>query len=168
MDKYLLLGRVIDSFSLDGTLKIVSSSSFGAKRFKTNSTIYLVKNEERIECHVISARESLGLLFIKVEEINSKEDALAKKGYIVEVTKDDSLLKKGEYYYCDLEACDVFDQNDNHLGKVKKIEEYSSQLSLRILLANNKEILVPYVKAFIKNIDINAHKININVIEGMI
>ena len=51
--EYLRLGKIIDAFSLDGTLKILSSSYFSEKRYQKGNVIYLVSPAgERIEAKV--------------------------------------------------------------------------------------------------------------------
>ena len=56
----------------------------------------------------------------------------------------------------------------NSIGKVKKVESYASYDTLRIERENNKDVLVPFVKAFIKEVNIEERKITINVIDGLL
>ena len=106
--------------------------------------------------------------FVKLDIINTKEEAESYRHYEIQVIKDSKDLKKGEYFFADLKACEVFDENNNLLGKVKEVEEFPAQITLRVKANNGKEFLVPFVKFFIKNIDIENKKITINVIEGML
>lgn len=164
------IGTVIDAFGLDGTLKIVSSSSFIDERCKPGSLITLEKEDESDSntLTIISYRTNGDILFLKTKEITTKEEALAKKRYILIGEKNESLLRKGEYYYSDLETCFVYDENKNLLGKVKCVEEFPSAITLRVSRDNNKDFFVPFISEFIKKVDIKNKQIIINVIEGML
>ena len=167
--EYLRLGKIIDAFSLDGTLKILSSTYFSEKRYQKGNIIYLVNdNGERIEVTVNSFRNSKDIDFVKVDEITSKEEALERKGWFIEVEKDNKLLDKGDYYFTDLEKCEVYDINSRLLGKVKKVEEFPAQITLRVSRKDKPDFFVPFIKEFINNVDINNNKIVINVMEGML
>ena len=167
--EYLRLGKVIDAFSLDGTLKILSSTYFSEKRYQKGNVIYLVSpSGEKEEVKVISHRSSKEIDFVKVDNINTKEEALERKGWFIEVEKDYKVLSKDEYYFSDLEKCEVYDTNNILLGKVKKVEEFPSQITLRVARKEAKDFFVPFVKDFINKVDIKNYKIYINVIEGML
>ena len=48
------------------------------------------------------------------------------------------------------------------------MEEYASYQTLRIKREGAKDFFVPFVKAFIKKVDIDNKKIIIHVIEGLL
>ena len=167
--EYVTLGKVIDAFNLDGTLKIISSTFYAEKRYKKGNQIDLVyPNGNRETVTVVKYRHNKDIDFVKVEEINTKEEALERKGCFVEALKDNKVLNKGDYYFSDLEKCDVYDSNGCRLGKVKKVEEFPSCDTLRVVRDNGKDFFVPFVKDFIISVDIENQKIIINVIEGML
>ena len=170
MEEYLLLGFITDSFGLDGTVKVLSKTQFGEKRYKKGNVVFLYNEKEnsRVEAKVESYRHNGLFDFVKLDIINTKEEAESYRHYEIQVIKDSKDLKKGEYFFADLKACEVFDENNNLLGKVKEVEEFPAQITLRVKANNGKEFLVPFVKFFIKNIDIENKKITINVIEGML
>ena len=170
MEEYLLLGFITDSFSLDGTLKILSKTDFAKLRYQEGKKVffYSPKTKERIVMTVKSFRQNGQFDFVKVEEINTPEEAIAYKGYEVQVIKDYQDMDKDTYYYVDIVGCKVFDENDCELGTVSQVEEYPAQLTLRVKRNNQPDFLVPFVKAFIKKVDIVNKKIVINVIGGLL
>ena len=166
--EYLTLGKIIDAFGLDGTVKVISSTFYGEQRYQEGNIIILeYPNGKTEELTVVSYRASKDIDFIKFEEINTKEEALERKGSFLKVEKDNSTLNKGDYYFSDLEKCDVYD-NESRLGKVIKVEEFPSVITLRVKRDNGKDFFVPFIKEFIKKVDIKNYKIYINVIEGML
>ncbi len=164
------LGRIVDSFGLCGDVKILSSTSFADKRYQIGNHVILEnpKTKQQETLTVIAYRNQLDIDIVRFNEINTKEDALAKKGYLIKAEKDLSLLNKNEFYYSDLESCKVIDQDKKELGTVIKVEEFPAQVTLRVKSTTGKEFFVPFVKAFIRNVNIFNKTIEINVIEGML
>lgn len=164
--EYLLLGHIAGSFGLDGTLKIISTTSFQDKRYVKGNKIYL--GEEKKILTVVSFRANGKFDFLKVEEITTKEDADKLKSTSIYGEKDLSLLDKGFYYFSDLESCVVVDENNKQLGNVKRVEEFPAQITLRVRGNNNKDFFVPFIKEFILDVDIENKIIKIKLIEGML
>ena len=167
--EYLTLGKIIDSFGLDGTLKIYSTTNMGKMRYQKGNKVYLFdeQNKEYVPYTVLNYRHNGNLDFVKLEEIATKEDAFAKKGQNIYVVKDNKDLAANTYFYSDLEGCEIVGNNGKLLGKVVKVEEFPAQITLRVAF-NNKNYFVPFISPFIKNVDIENKKIEINEIEGLI
>ena len=164
----LLVGYIISSFSLDGTVKILSKTNMSEKRYAKGNKVYLADKNENIvkELTVSSFRRSGELDFVKFEEITTKEEADSYKSYslLVEKTND---LQKGFYYFSDLEKCNV--KNDGKIiGKVIKVEEFPAQITLRVKSNEGKEFFVPFIKEFIKNVSWESQEIEVVLWEGML
>ena len=168
--EYLKLGTITDSFGLDGTLKVFSTTDNQKLRYKKGAKVFLYnpKDENREELVVDSFRSNGQFDFVKLENINSPEKAKEYKGFEIHTIKDRNDLKVGYYFFSDLVDCVIVDQNNNILGKVIKVEEFPAQLTLRVKRENGKEFFVPFVKQFIQSVDVEKKKIYINLIEGML
>ena len=168
--EYLSLGKVNDAFGLDGTLKVYSTTTNGDVRYQIGATVFLFdpNNNTRTECKVLNYRHSGLFDFIKLDIISNKDDALSKKGFEIHAEKNQKILDKDTYYFCDLKGCEVVDNSQKKLGIVKEIEEYPAQITLRVTRTNKPDFQVPFVKAFIADVDIKNKRITINVIEGML
>ena len=168
--EYLKLGTIIDSFGLDGTLKIYSTTNMGAKRYQKGSKVFLheVDSEEYFEYKVLTYRHNGLFDFVKLENIDTKEDAFAKKGQEVCVEKNRSDLKENEYFYSDLKGCEIVNKSGEKLGIVKEIEEFPAQLTLRVGRSNKPDFFVPFIEQFILEVDIENKRIKIEVIEGLL
>ena len=169
-NEYLLLGYITDAFSLDGTFKVLSKTDFADKRYQEGKEIYLYQanTKQRMTVVVESYRSSGQFDFVKVQGINSKEEALEFKGYEIHALKDYDNMDKDTYYFVDLVGCKVLDEKGQELGVVKEVEEFPAQLTLRVKRAGKEDFFVPFVKAFIRRVDINKKEIEINVIGGML
>ena len=168
--EYLSLGKIIDSFSLDGTLKVYSTTNQGEKRYKKGSKVFLLDEEknEYIEYKVLNYRHSGLFDFVKLEGIDTKEDALSKKNQEIFVIKDRNDLEKGSYFYSDLRGCKVVDKAGNMLGIVKQVEEFPAQITFRVARENKPDFFVPFIDEFVLDVNIDNKTITIEPIEGLL
>ena len=169
-EEYLLLGYITDAFSLDGTFKILSKTDFASKRYAKGREVFLYQpnTKQRMTVIVESYRKSGQFDFVKVQGVNSKEEALEFKGYEVQALKDYQIVDKDTYYYVDLVGCKVMDEKGTVLGEVSQVEEFPAQLTLRVKRKGQEDFFVPFIKAFIRRVDISKKEIEINVIGGML
>ena len=168
--EYLSLGKIIDSFGLDGTVKVFSTTDNAKKRYQKGNKVFLCGEDEasRQELTVVSYRSSGRLDYVKFEEISSPEEASLFKGFEIQVIKDQKDLKEGYYFYSDLRGCAIVDRDGKVYGIVKEVEEFPAQITLRVKRENGKEFFVPFIKEFIVKVDIDNKKIIINYMEGML
>ena len=169
-DEYLLLGYITDAFSLDGTFKVLSKTDFASKRYQKGNEIFLYQpnTKQRMTVTVENYRSNGQFDFVKVHGVNSKEEALEFKGYEIHALKDYQIMDKDTYYYVDLVGCKVLDEKGQELGIVSQVEEFPAQLTLRVKRKGQEGFFVPFVKAFIRRVDINKKEIEINVIGGLL
>ena len=168
--EYLLVGTIIDSFSLDGTVKILSSTDRPEQRFKKRAKLFLFNKhtKEYSDLTVETFRVSGDLVFVKFSEYNNPEEVKAIKGFEIHTIKDRKDLEVGYYYFSDLVGCKVLDESKNVLGLVSKVEEFPAQLTLRVKRESEPDFFVPFVKAFILDVNIDKKEIIIKVIGGML
>ena len=165
--EYLTLGKIIDTFSLDGSVKILSSTTNQDIRYKKGNHVLIDINGEMKEYTIDSYRKSSSCDIVRFVEINNVDDAVSLKGKEVLVVKDSKDLKEGYYFYSDLAGCDIIVE-DKSIGKVLSVEEFPAQLTLRCKSLDGKTFFIPFVKAFIKNVDIKKKEIEINFVEGLL
>lgn len=169
--EYLSLGLILKTRGLKGEVKVKSSTDFASSRYKRKNKVYLYKesNGDLKEVHVASYSFNQGFDYVSFEELKDINLVLPYIGYEIVVKKEEQpKLKKDTYYYGDLIGCEVYDQNNSLIGKVTKVEDFSANQTLRIRLENGKDLLLPFMKAFIKRVDIENKTINCELIEGMI
>ena len=164
--EYIKIGKVVNTFGLKGELKIESYTDFPEERFAKGQILHIDSEKGLQPVTVLRKREHKGFLLVTfkdMEDINLVEQF---KGYLVYIAKDRiHELPAGQYYFFQLKGCSVYDQN-HFIGTVENVES-GYQTILRIQ-TDEKEILVPYVDAFVKNIDVTAKRIDVNLIEGFL
>ena len=167
--EYLQVGTLIKTIGLKGEVKVYPTTHFRDSRFKKGNHLFLFKNGELVKELTIKAHRSNGncdnLIF---EEISSIEEAEKILHHELCVIKDNKLLKKEMYYYSDLFGMDVYFDNGNYIGKVKNVEEYTSYQTLRVAQKEGKDVLIPFLKQFVLEVDLESKKIIVKFIEGLL
>ena len=167
--EYLTVGTIVRTVGLKGEVKVYPSTHFRDSRFAKGSHVLLLNENKEVEEELLIVKHAKNgdcdnLIFEGYDSIEKAEKLLKKDLYVV---KDNSFLKKNEYFYSDLEKMDVYFDNGTLIGKVKKVEEYNSYATLRIA-HQPKDVLVPFVKAFIKSVSLEENKIVVKYIEGLL
>lgn len=167
--EYNLLGTIIGTHGLDGNIKFISSSYFLEERLQEGNLVYLGKDINSLQKYEVEYfRYSPKYISLKLKGIDSIEFAEKLKGVSIFVLKEDLVLDQGMYYFSDLQKCEVFDELNNFLGKVIKVEEFPAQITLRVKSKSGKVFFVPFIEQFIIDINIIDKSIKIKVIEGML
>lgn len=169
--EFLSLGIINNGHGLDGTLKIFSYTNNQDIRYKKGNIIFIVDNSNNIvkQLTVHSYSPSGRFDLVKVEEINSLDEALSYKNMEVVVEKKVSDLAKDSYYFSDLKGCEVVDGNNKPIGKVIEVEEFPSATTLRCQYLNNsKTYFIPFISEFIIDVNIEKKVIKVKVMKGML
>lgn len=157
--KQIKIGKVVNTFGILGELKVLSDSDFLEERFAVGNKIFL----EAQEVTISSFRIHNDVVLIRINDLNDINHVEKYKNkdifFDVENIKP---LEKG-YYLFQLEDLDVY-QDGELIGKLIQVTK-PAQTLLKIKLAD-REILLPYVDAFVKEVDLENNKIHINLIEG--
>ena len=167
--EYLIVGTIVRTIGLKGEVKIYPSTHFRDSRFSKGSHVFLLNENKEIEEDLLIVKhakngECDNLIFEGYDTIEKAEKLLKKDLYVI---KDQSFLKKGEYFYSDLEKMDVYFDNGELIGKVKKVEEYNKYATLRVA-HSPRDVLIPFVEAFIKSVSLEENKIVVKYIEGLL
>jgi 16S rRNA processing protein RimM len=82
---------------------------------------------------------------------------------------DESRIEHGDedVYFFDLIDCTVVDEVGNHLGTISEVIDSLAHAVIRVS-REGKDILIPYVDAFIIDEDMDEKKITVRLIEGML
>ena len=166
----LKVGKIVNTHSLKGEVKVISSTDFEEERFKKGSKLLITRGNQLIrEVVVQSYRNHKNFLLVKFEGIDSVEEAEKFKNLQIKIDSDEvGELEENEFYFHQIIGCEVFDENDKNLGEIIDILTPGANDVWVIKGENGKEILIPYIEDVVKKIDITNKKVNIEVMEGLI
>lgn len=164
--EYIRVGNIVNTFGIKGELKVKSLSDFENDRFKKDQQLYIKYHNDYLAVIVNSYRVHKGFILVSFKGMLDINLVEKYKNCDIFISKDDiPLLSKGQYYFFQLKGCQVYHDNQ-FIGLVKSVES-GYQTILRIQ-NKDKEVLIPYVDSFIKSVDIDSNRIDVDVIEGML
>lgn len=149
-NKYIEIGKVVNTFGLKGELKIQSESDFIDYRFGVGHKIYLKRGRIIEEYQVSSMRMLKGNVIICVNELDDINLVEHLIGSIVLALKDDlPPLNEDEYLIDDLVGLEVVDENQAVVGIVNDVIIIPSNDILEIKMMNGTLKLIPFVDEFV-------------------
>ena len=154
----LKIGKIVGTHGLKGELKIRSNSDFADKRFKKGNEIIISYQNQDLVYKIITSRIHKGNYLVSFEKYI---------GSFVYGYKDDELLDADEYFYTDLIGMQVVSTEGTKIGPVTSIYDNTRHDILNID-HNGKNVAIPYVDAFIKDVDVEKKIIVVMLIKGLI
>jgi 16S rRNA processing protein RimM len=152
------VGLIVNTQGLRGEMRVRSESDFKADRFRHGATVYI----DDVAYTVESFRSASGFDVLKLQSIDHIDQALLFKGKVLMAPIDEASLSEGEYHVTTLLGCDVYEA-DAYLGKVTDVRSMPAQS----LLVVDQRIQIPFVAAFIQEVDLTTRRIMVTLIEGM-
>lgn len=167
-DDYIFIGTIGRTTKIDGSLTIVPLTTF-PERFKGMTEFFLTKEYSTpITVKVNNVTYNKTKISVKLDGIDSVEKAQELMGYRITIHVDDKAELPDDYYYHDdLKECKVYSTEGKELGQLIKVLEMSSN-DIYVVDHKGKELLIPAISQFVKEIDIEKRKITVSLINGMI
>lgn len=100
--------------------------------------------------------------------MNDRNAAEKLRGFEVYIDEDDlSELPEGEFYVRDLLGMSVVNCDGTRIGELIRVIQDTPQDVYEVRIENGKSIFIPFVEAFVKDIDLDSRKIRVELIDGM-
>ena len=161
---YLKIGFIKKPHGLKGELKVLPLTD-NIKRFLKLKKVLLLINDNFIEYNISNIKVSREEVIIRFENFNTLNDVESFRNVYIYVDRNDAVpCNDWEFYSQDLIDCNVF-FNGEHVGKVIDLVNSGANDNL-IILKDGTEIYYPFVREFIKSIDLGDKKIEILQMEG--
>lgn len=160
---YLYIGKMVNTHGIKGEVRILSSFKYKKRIFQKDFPLYFGK--EKVKEIITSYRAHKQFDMVTLQGYTNINDVLKYKGSSVYVYREDLKLEEGEFLNEDLIHCEVW-YGEKKLGTLIKIEQYPAQEML--VIKGEKTYLIPYVPAFIENINLAEHKIKVKPVKGLI
>ncbi len=165
-NKLLHIATIGKTVGIKGDMKLHIKCDF-PEQF-ANGTSFLINKKDRITLNEVNLERGL----VHINNISNPEDAKkftnAKLFTTYEETRKNCHLDEGEYFWFDLEDCEV-NENGKVLGVVKELERLNVTNYLSITTDESlvkkgyaKNFLVPFVKPFKVNVDIDNKSITLS------
>ena len=169
MDKLIIIGKITGAHGVRGELKVFPLTDDPRRFLKLKECFFCGQNFEKPEAKTCqNARLDRGNVLVRFEDIGDRDKAELIKGRFIAVTRDNAVkLKKDNYFITDLKGLNVIDDDKGDLGKVIDCFETGSQFTLEIKRDKKKNLMIPFVKVYCYEVNIEGGYIKCRLPEGL-
>ena len=163
-EQYLEVGKITNVHGLMGEVRVqpwADSPDFLCQ-FKT---LYVDKTHWPVQ--VERARVHKNMVILKLNVVTDVNGALAMRNAVLYIDRDDANLPKGSFFLADIYGLEVRDaETDEVLGKVADILTPPAN-NVYVVRGGKREIMIPAVDQFVKEINVDEGYMKVALIEGM-
>ena len=159
------IGKIVTTRGLKGELKILPYTNI-YDMFDDLESVYI--NGESFDVEYV--KHIKNCVSLKLSGIDSPEDAAKYIHKIVSIDDEDlKPLEENEYYIGDLRGIYVVNHDTGEqVGTLKDVLITGGNDVLDIETEDGRQVLVPMIREFVKNIDIEKRSMEIHFIDGML
>lgn len=161
------IGQIVRPFGLKGEVKIKLFTDFPEDRFTVGMPLSLSSGKEDIGVVVASFRMHQGFALVSFEGKPKIEDIEVYRNFEVSIDEENIEQQEDDVYFFDLIGCSVVDQKQMLLGTVSEVIDSPAHAIIRVK-REGRDLLIPYVDAFITDENLDEKIITVRLIEGMI
>lgn len=162
-------GKISKVHGLSGEVKFIPFSR-QLDNISTLERIFIVKTPDSspVELIITKSRVQKNTAVLKIQGIDSIEDAEKLVGTVIHVQMSDLReLDDEEYYWFDLIGLKAYTEQGEYIGEIKDLIDRSLQ-SLLVVKNDDKEYLIPLTEPIVKEVNLKQSKIIITPIEGLL
>lgn len=166
LENPLLIGEVIRPHGLDGVLRIRSHAQ-SESTFLDAGTVFLKSDPlEPKEYKILSVKPHKNIFLLKLEGMDSLEQAETYRGANILIRKESLRRKRGEYFWFELIGLKVYLNSGRYIGAVKDIIQTGSN-DIYVVREKEAEFLIPAIHECVENIDLKNNEMIIHEMEGL-
>jgi 16S rRNA processing protein RimM len=156
------VGRVAGPWGVKGWFKVQPFAADPQALFSSKRWFVQRDTAPPLALRVTQSREHGGLVVATAEEVPDRDAAEALKGARVLVARSSfPTAGNDEYYWVDLIGCAVVNRDGTALGTVAELLDTGVHSVLRVL-DGDRERLIPFVAAYIDDVDLPARTIRVD------
>ena len=171
----VVVGRIGRPHGVKGAATIEVRTDEPDKRFAAGARLL---TDSGLDLTVASATWHSGRLLVTFEGFEDRSAVEQLRNALVSVDRpaDERPEDPEEFYDSDLEGCEVVvdggDSDGDHggaaIGVVREVSHLPGQDLLVVATPDEREVLIPFVSAFVPQIDVSAKRIVITPPEGLL
>lgn len=166
--KQIRIGIIVNTHGLKGEVKVKPTTDFPMERYQKGKSVNVQYQQALIQLTIKHVREQKGMLLLVFEGYEDINLVEKWKGSAISIDEEAlHPLQEDEIYFYELMDCKVYDREEEYLGTVIEIIETGANAVLRVK-KEEQELLIPYVKAFVKEVDKEAKVLTVELLDGML
>ena len=168
METKLQVGVISSTHGVRGEVKVFPTTD-DVKRFKRLKEVILDTGKEELTLEIEGVKFFKQFVILKFKGYDNINDIEKYKGKSLLVTRANAVrLRRDEYFIADLQGLTVVDEEDKVLGPLRDVMETGANDVYIIDMADGREVLVPAIKECILHVDVEAGKMQIHLMDGLL
>jgi len=161
------VGKILKPQGIKGEVKVSVITSF-PDHFKTLKEVFFEINSLKA-ITIESARLNTSFAILKFKDVHDRNEAEKLRGINLYIPEDQlHPLADDEFYHHQLLGLEVFSNEDEFIGKIIDVEATKANDIAIIKTEAGVTHIIPLVKEIVTQIDMNAKRVTINLIEGLL
>lgn len=167
MEQFLQVGIISSTHGIRGEVKVFPTTD-DASRYKTLKKVFLDTGKEKRELEIERVRFFKQFVIVKFKGIDNINDIQQYKGKSLLVSRKDAVsLEEGEYYVADLIGMEVYTE-EGYFGSLLDVMETGANEVYVIESQRHGQVLVPAIRQCILEVDVEAGRMKIRLLDGLI
>ena len=168
METKLQVGVISSTHGVRGEVKVFPTTD-DVKRFKRLKEVVLDTGREELTLEIEGVKFFKQFVILKFKGYDNINDIEKYKGKSLLVTRANAVrLRKDEYFIADLQGLTVVDEEDKEIGVLRDVMETGANDVYIIDMTDGREVLVPAIKECILQVDVEAGKMQIYLMDGLL
>ena len=161
---YLAVARVLAPWGIRGEVKAEILTDFPG-RFSLLKTVYVGDELEPLELEGSRLHKRFALL--KFTGLGRREDVERFRGMLVQIRGDQAMpLDENAYYVHQIVGLEVWTPDGECLGRIIEVL-FTGANDVYVVKAKDQEILIPAISDVVQEVDLEAGRLTVRLLEGL-
>lgn len=168
MEQMLRVGVITSTHGIRGEVKVFPTTD-DVMRFKKLKEVILDTGKEQKPLEIEHVKFFKNMVILKFKGFDNINDIEIYKGKDLLVTRENAVeLGPDENFIADLIGLSVVTDEGEELGTLKDVMQTGANDVYVVERKDGKEVLLPAIKQCILDVDLEAEKITVHVMEGLL
>ena len=168
MTDRLKVGVVTSVHGIKGEVKVFPTTD-DSRRFKKLKQVYLDTGKEMLPLEIEGVKFFKQMVILKFKGYENPDDVIKFRQKELWIDRKDAVrLSKDEYFIADLIDMEVCDEEGKLIGTLKDVISTGANDVYAVETPEGKEVLFPAIRQCILDVDTEARKMTVHVMEGLL
>ncbi len=168
MTDRLKVGVVTSVHGIKGEVKVFPTTD-DSRRFKKLKQVYLDTGKELLSLEIEGVKFFKQMVILKFKGYENPDDVMKFRQKELWIDRKDAVrLSKDEYFIADLIDMEVCDEEGKLIGTLKDVISTGANDVYAVETPEGKEVLFPAIRQCVLDVDTEARKMTVHVMEGLL
>ncbi len=168
MTDRLKVGVVTSVHGIKGEVKVFPTTD-DSRRFKKLKQVYLDTGKEMLPLEIEGVKFFKQMVILKFKGYENPDDVMKFRQKELWIDRKDAVrLSKDEYFIADLIDMEVCDEEGKLIGTLKDVISTGANDVYAVETPEGREVLFPAIRQCVLDVDTEARKMTVHVMEGLL